>query len=77
MYKYTQVKLCTVPVLYIYSILYYSIDMNKERGATVAVKRDIHRLLKIRAAQEGLSISELIKKLLKIKNEAVTSAKNS
>lgn len=36
-----------------------------ERGINVEIKRDVHKRLKIRAAKEEKSISELIALLLK------------
>lgn len=35
------------------------------RGTNVEIKPDVHKLLKIRAAKEGLSISDTIAMLLK------------
>jgi len=39
--------------------------MKDTRGINVEIKRDVHKSLKVRAAKEGLTISEMIKVLLK------------
>lgn len=50
-----------------YDMRWNNFNPVSDRGVNICVKRDVHLLLKVRAAKEGLTISELVSKLLKLK----------
>ena len=43
-------------------LIVYTVYM--EKGINIEIKRDVHRLLKVRAAEEGLTVSETIRVML-------------